>query len=601
MNAIQTLAALPWVGHLGWVLIHFFWQGVGIAAVYGLLRTRLSAPGPRYLLACGALTLMFGAPIATWTLTAPTLAPPFQASVTPDRTATIPASRPSLPLTALPSPVRASVLATPQTSLALLWIVAAWLLGASLLCLRLAGGWIFTGQLRARDVRPGPADWQATLRRLTARIGVTRPVRLLVSAAVQTPVVLGWLRPVILVPVGAFSGFSTAQLELLLTHELAHIRRNDYLVNLLQSVAEALLFYHPAVWWISGHIRQEREACCDDLALASGGDVLDYAQALVELESHRTPAGIALAASGGSLKNRIARLLGESPAQRSSGPGAAMMMSVVLLVAAYGFAQSDAKRAFDVASIKRNSSGVLYHRLRALPGGHLSGENATVMMVIQNAYSVQMYQVVGGPDWINSEGYDIDAKPETPVERDKVWLMAQTLLADRFHLTLHRDTRELPVFVLSVTKSGVKSQPPKAGSVPCAPAGTNTPGPMPGPIPCGMIRVSMGPQGVQLTGSKVPMPEFVRILAGVMGRPVIDKTGYTGEIEVHVNFLPDESTLGMPRGNGPMGGPPPDNAADSNIPSIFAAVQEQVGVKLDSSKGPVEVLVIDRVERPTAN
>jgi beta-lactamase regulating signal transducer with metallopeptidase domain len=130
---------------------------------------------------------------------------------------------------------------------------------------------------------------------------------------VRVPTVVGWLRPVILMPVGALAGLPAEQVEALLLHELAHIRRADYLVNLLQSAAEALLFYHPAVWWISGHIRAEREACCDDMAVAVTGDVLAYAQTLANLEASRTvPMRAALAANGGSLANRIARLLGHS-------------------------------------------------------------------------------------------------------------------------------------------------------------------------------------------------------------------------------------------------------------------------------------------------
>jgi len=177
-----------------------------------------------------------------------------------------------------------------------------WLIGAVTFWVRLVGGWMVAARMRSMLVRPAPAEWQQTISRLGGRIGLSRPVRLLRSALVQVPTVVGWLRPVVLMPVGALSGLPTEQVEALLLHELAHIRRHDYLVNILQSVAEALLFYHPAVWWVSGHIRAERELCCDDVAVAASGDVLIYAQALVELESHR-PAHLhaAVTANGGSL------------------------------------------------------------------------------------------------------------------------------------------------------------------------------------------------------------------------------------------------------------------------------------------------------------
>lgn len=142
-------------------------------------------------------------------------------------------------------------------------------------------------------------------------------MRLLVSDAIQVPAVVGWLRPAILMPVAAFAGFPAGYLDALLGYELAHIRRHDFLVNMLQGTAEALLFYHPALWWVSQQIRIERELCCDDVAVASSGDVLTYARALAELESLRPAhASLAVAANGGSLVNRIRRLL--APSERES-------------------------------------------------------------------------------------------------------------------------------------------------------------------------------------------------------------------------------------------------------------------------------------------
>ena len=226
-----------------------------------------------------------------------------------------------------------------------------WLAGAVVFWVRLAGGWVVAARMRSMLVRRAPPEWQETLRKLGARIGLSRPVRLLVSALVQVPTVVGWLRPVVLVPVGALGGLPAEHLEALLLHELAHIRRHDYLVNILQSVAEALLFYHPAVWWVSGHIRAERELCCDDVAVSVSGDALTYARALAQLESYR-PAHLsaAVAANGGSLADRIARLLGQSrPAVRTGlGPGV-LAVAVLLVAAAYGlFGQSDAHPAFQV-------------------------------------------------------------------------------------------------------------------------------------------------------------------------------------------------------------------------------------------------------------
>jgi Zn-dependent protease with chaperone function len=142
------------------------------------------------------------------------------------------------------------------------------------------------------------------------RLGVTRPVRVLQSAIVQVPAVIGWLRPVVLLPASALTGLTPLQLDALLAHELAHVRRCDYLVNLVQSMIETLLFYHPAVWWVSRRVRQEREHCCDDLAVSVCGDAFAYARALVGMEGLRAPApSFAMAAGGGSLLDRIRRLV----------------------------------------------------------------------------------------------------------------------------------------------------------------------------------------------------------------------------------------------------------------------------------------------------
>ena len=224
-----------------------------------------------------------------------------------------------------------------QSAQFLPWIVAIWLVGLIAFWMRLIAGWIVAARIRSTQIRPAPPEWQQTLNRLQARVGVSRPVRLLISALVQTPAVVGWLKPVVLVPIGALAGLPSDQIEALLIHELAHIRRHDYLVNILQSMAEALLFYHPAVWWVSGHIRAEREMCCDDVAVSLTGDVFTYASALAQLEASR-PGHLhaAIAANGGSLAGRIGRLLGQSrPVSRTPSGPAVLVTAILLMVAAY--------------------------------------------------------------------------------------------------------------------------------------------------------------------------------------------------------------------------------------------------------------------------
>ena len=165
-------------------------------------------------------------------------------------------------------------------------------------------------RLRRRGVCAAAESWQSLLDRLAARLRLSRPVMLLESCLAEVPVVIGYVRPVILMPVGLLAGLPAGQIESILLHELAHIRRHDYLVNLMQIVVESLVFYHPAVWWISGVMRAERENCCDDLVVATQGDAFAYAAALTALEQNRgTVREAVLAATGGSLVKRVRRLL----------------------------------------------------------------------------------------------------------------------------------------------------------------------------------------------------------------------------------------------------------------------------------------------------
>jgi len=333
MNAIHFLSSQPWVERLGWTLVHFLWQGVLIAALYAVTRRwilRSCGPNARYLLACATLATMLAVPLVTLGVLQPAYAAPASAK----RIGPIATAAPDVAVT-IPAPAHATV-STELQGRFLPWVVGFWLLGAIALWVRLIGSWVVAAGMRSRQVRPAQQEWQQTLGSLGARIGLSRPVRLLVSAAVQVPTVVGWIRPVVLMPIGALTGLPPEQVEALLLHELAHIRRHDYLVNLLQGVAEALLFYHPAVWWVSGHIRTERELCCDDVAVSVSGDVLTYARALAELESFR-PAHLktAIAANGGSLGSRIGRLLGQQqpvPASRTSG-GPGVILSAVLTIA----------------------------------------------------------------------------------------------------------------------------------------------------------------------------------------------------------------------------------------------------------------------------
>ena len=227
-------------------------------------------------------------------------------------------------------------------------IVGVWAAGVGLLSLRLFAGWRAIRRLRGAAREIDDPVWIGRFADLRGRLGVSRAVRLLSSASATVPFVVGWLRPVVLVPAGLLTGLTPSELEAIFAHELAHIRRHDFLVNLLQNVVETLLFYHPAVWWMSSQIRKEREHCCDDVAAAVCGGALGYAKALVALEQLRPATGLVVAVSGGSLLERIRRLAGASAsgAHRSAWPLPALGLflgAAIALVAAGESSQGQQK------------------------------------------------------------------------------------------------------------------------------------------------------------------------------------------------------------------------------------------------------------------
>lgn len=232
------------------------------------------------------------------------------------------------------------------------------------------------------------------------------------------------------------------------------------------------------------------------------------------------------------------------------------------------------------------------------PGGRFVAGNAPVTFLIQRAYAVQSFEVAGGPSWISTDGYDIEAKPEGNIDQTQMWLMVRTLLADRFKLSMHHETRNLPVYDLQAMRGGLKLPPPQGRA--CTDALTTLPErgqPRPAP-PCGAGVIGSG-KGLAIEGISVSMPAFAKLLSAIMGREVIDKTGFTGRFAPHLEFAFDDALIGVPN---PVGldasGQPADPAAK---PSIRTALQEQLGLKVEASTGPVDVFVIDHVERPAEN
>lgn len=305
-------------------LLHFLWQGtlLGLVATTGL---RILPPRLRYAFALAVFVVMATSPLATFALL---------------YSQQQPVAQPGLILFEPPKVEATGAAMAGQPNWAPV-ILAIWLAGVTLMALRIAGGWILTRR-EFLGGNPVSEDLREAAARIQNRLGIHRPVRVAESITVRTPCIFGIWRPVVLLPAATIAGLPAAQLEAILAHELAHIARHDFLVNCLQCVVEAILFYHPAVWWLSKVIRDEREMCCDAIAAEYCGDPVLYSRALLTLEETRLE-HMAVAATGGNLRQRIERLTGmDRPAQRSYGPVAMAMLLAVVALAVGVLAQEPA-------------------------------------------------------------------------------------------------------------------------------------------------------------------------------------------------------------------------------------------------------------------
>jgi uncharacterized protein (TIGR03435 family) len=244
-----------------------------------------------------------------------------------------------------------------------------------------------------------------------------------------------------------------------------------------------------------------------------------------------------------------------------------MRAPILLMTASLAFAQVPVRHEFDVATIKPNTSLPNVIHIPQSVGGRFHFPFNSLKMLISTAYKLKPFEILDGPSWIASNRYDVEAKSADPKPTDADFrLMMQNLLADRFKLKTHKETRELPMFSLVVAKGTSKLRPTPEGG--CA------------PIPCGVLI----PSKASLHGGNITMRDLVEVLTNLLGAPVIDNTGYTAPFDVHLEFTRE----GAP-------------TTDDSPPSIFTAIQEQLGLRLEAHKAPAEVIVVDHAEKPTDN
>jgi len=277
-------------------------------------------------------------------------------------------------------------------------------------------------------------------------------------------------------------------------------------------------------------------------------------------------------------------------------------MRWVLWMAVCLSALAQSKTEFEVASIKPSAPDARGSFIRPGPGGGITVTNMTLKDMISIAWRVQPFQISGGPPWMDSLRFDVTAKPEARTAPAEVMVMLQALLADRFQVSIHRETKELPIYALVLARKDGKlgaslTEAKEGGCEPMDPSKPPAP-PKPGERPqmgCGGMMIGPG----RLNGVGVPLANLTPALSRILGRTVIDKTGLSGNYDVSLEWAPDDPAVQLPA---PPGAPPPPPAhTDATGPSIFTAFQEQLGLKLDSQKGPGEILVIDRAEKPSEN
>ena len=360
----------PSVMHpLGWALIHSLWQDMAVAALTAALMALCRRPSTRYVIGTGALAVMLAVPVAMFFLlkSPATLAPAFFFA-----NSSAPASIPFLAdLGASVAPEHSPAAATVTgkiTAIAsessihffsswdiLPWLVGAWLLGVTILSLRFAGGFLLLEHKRHRQSSAPNRRILEICREMQRQLGLTCAIRYLECSWLQAPAVIGWIRPIVLLPVIALTGFSEEQLRVVIAHELAHIRRLDSFVNLFQILVETLLFYHPAIWWLNKRIRTERELCCDEIAVSLCGNRVAYARALALMEDWRSAPVLAMSANRGSLSERVLYVL-----DRKSIDAKARMLGLtgglVLMTAALVAGSASFKIAYPIAGFNGGES-----------------------------------------------------------------------------------------------------------------------------------------------------------------------------------------------------------------------------------------------------
>jgi bla regulator protein BlaR1 len=549
------------------------------------------------------------------------------------------------PRVELPAPLVGAAAPTPTS-----WPIAPiagtiWVAGSLLIL----GVWGLQWRRMARLVRSGRRITSGrevdALRQLERQAGLAQPIAIVESPGQFEPGVFGIRTPVLLWPAAIGAHLSAEQLVTILAHEVAHVRRRDNLTAAIQMIISAAFWFHPLVWWIGARLADERERACDEDVLHAGGEPELYAEtilAVCRLYLQAPPSCVSGVASS-NLRTRIERIMTSAATRTLSWRHKLLLASVTIAALATPiaigaltasplkarvprFLQVDIQRRqagtpgdltqthFEISSIRVHKSDAEPTGPTAIqpqPDGRFTARNVTLRALIQIAYRLQAGQIVGGPSWINTDRFDVVAKSSadagvvlmgegtgTPNRMNE---MLQTLLADRFKLVVRSETRDLPVYTLRVASADGKlgpdlrqshggcSQIPGTREAIAKALATGQPGPGEA-VPCGIL-MGLGTLNIIST----PLTQFANSLSNILDRTVVDRTELSGRYDLTLKWTPDPSTPGLLRNAGAV------RTIDPNGPTIFTAVQEQLGLKLEPTQSPVDVLLIVSAEPPSGN
>jgi bla regulator protein BlaR1 len=410
-------------------------------------------------------------------------------------------------------------------------------------------------------------------------------IKIVSSPAFIEPGVFGVFKPTMLLPMGIADHLTPEQLAAVLAHEACHVRRYDNLATAIHMLVEAVFWFHPLVWWLGARLMAERESSCDEEVLRLGNQPEVYAEGILKIcELYlESPLQCVAGVTGANLKQRVEQIMKNRVALKLSF-GRKLLLASAGVVAVAGpiaietaspslmRAQSQSPTdlpAFEVASVKPTDPSEGPGQMRVAGGGRLELSGVSVKMLLQQAYRMSGYRIYGGPSWLDSARYSIVAKAPGNPTLDEMRPMLQRLLADRFHLALHHEEKDLPVYRLVVAKNGPKFKESEVSGPP-------------------QSRMGMG----RIADDKASLDTFASQLGQQLGRFVLNQTGLTGDFDLQMQWTPDPG-----QNIGGDDSPPPPGADGV---SIFTALQEQLGLKLEAGKGPVDVIVVDHAEKPDA-